>query len=119
MMMARVSMSTTSTRRINALSMPVLVLSKSYPTCRTGTVVVWSKTYEAGFIEVRDLSNLSGKNAKPTRLTWQAHESLDAARNDTIWSRAKDIALEKTGALSLEALKISLAIAIKAELCAA
>ena len=36
-----------------------------------------------------------------TRLTWDGHEFLDAARNDTFWDNAKRIAIEKTGTATL------------------
>jgi hypothetical protein len=61
---------------------------------------------EAGLIETQDQSDLAGFRIFPQRLTWQGHEFLDAIRKDTIWEKAKSIALEKTGALGFEALKV-------------
>lgn len=49
-----------------------------------------------------------------TGLTWEGHEFIDKARSDTIWAKAKKLAIEKTGSLSLEAVKIGLGVAIKA-----
>lgn len=43
-------------------------------------------------------------------LTWEGHEFLEAARNDTIWQKAKDVALKATGGLSLDALKTTLSV---------
>jgi len=40
--------------------------------------------HEAGFIEAMDLSTLGGICWKPTRLTYNGHEFLDAARSDTV-----------------------------------
>lgn len=40
-----------------------------------------------------------------TRLTWEGHEFLDAARNDTIWAKAKKKTLDATGGISLSLLK--------------
>lgn len=40
-----------------------------------------------------------------TRLTWEGHEFLEAARNDTIWAKAKEKATHATGGLSLAVLK--------------
>ncbi|MCE9780443.1 DUF2513 domain-containing protein [Shewanella algae] len=39
------------------------------------------------------------------RLTWQGHEFIDAARKQTLWEKAKEITVNKTGALSYEILK--------------
>lgn len=36
----------------------------------------------------------------PISITWAGHEFLAAARDDTRFNRAKDVVLEKTGALS-------------------
>ena len=60
---------------------------------------------EAGLVEIRDLSNLSGLRYWPTRLTWAGHEFLDAARDDTRWQKAKRFVIEKTGSLSFDLLK--------------
>jgi hypothetical protein len=38
-------------------------------------------------------------------LTWQGHEFLDAARNDTIWRKATGKLVAVTGGTSLEVLK--------------
>lgn len=34
-------------------------------------------------------------NAFPFRLTWKGHEFLDAARNDSVWEKAKDTLRER------------------------
>ena len=41
-------------------------------------------------------------------MTWEGHDFLDAARNDTIWNKAKEKCLEATGGLSLDVLKVCL-----------
>lgn len=41
----------------------------------------------------------------PFSLTWQGHEFLSAARNDSLWLRAKGIAVDKAGILSFELVK--------------
>lgn len=61
--------------------------------------------HEAGFIEARDASTMNSFKWYPLRLTWQGHEFLDAARDDTRWEKAKDIVKDKTGALSFEVIK--------------
>jgi hypothetical protein len=41
----------------------------------------------------------------PFSLTWQGHEFLSAAKNDSLWLRAKGIAVDKAGILSFELVK--------------
>jgi hypothetical protein len=50
--------------------------------------------------------------AQVERLTWQGHEFLDAARNDSVWQKAKDTVLSKAGTVSIavfQAVLISIA----------
>lgn len=63
--------------------------------------------HEAGLIEARDVihSGPDGFNWFPKRLTWAGHEFLDAAREEGLWQRAKNIAKEKAGGLSFDVLK--------------
>ena len=44
------------------------------------------------------------------RLTYTGHEFLDAARQDTLWQKAKEIVLSNAGTLTVEALKTALAM---------
>ena len=39
------------------------------------------------------------------RLTWEGHEFLDSAREESLWNRAKQKTVEATGGLSLHMLK--------------
>ena len=41
-------------------------------------------------------------------MTWEGHDFLDAARNDTIWEKAKKKCTEATGGLALDALRVCL-----------
>jgi hypothetical protein len=43
--------------------------------------------------------------AYPFGLTWQGHEFLEAARNDNIWEKAKNIAKSRLGALPFDVVK--------------
>jgi len=45
---------------------------------------------DAGLIEARFAPPTFPKMAVLLRLTWQGHDFLDAARNDTIWNTAKE-----------------------------
>ena len=60
---------------------------------------------DAGLIEAIDASSTSGFHFIPTSLTWEGHEFIDAARNDGIWNKAKDLMIKETGGMSLEVLK--------------
>ena len=64
---------------------------------------------EAGLIEARNLSAYDGIRWTPTRLTWQGHDFLDAAKNETIWQKAKKYVQDKGGAVTFEVLKAVLA----------
>ena len=62
---------------------------------------------EAGLIEAISATNMDpgSFNWYPKRLTWQGHEFLESSREESLWQKAKKIALEKTGGLSLDVLK--------------
>jgi hypothetical protein len=44
----------------------------------------------------------------PNSLTWQGHDFLDAARDDTIWRKANSKILESGGGLAFDVLKAML-----------
>lgn len=60
---------------------------------------------EAGLIEAKDLSNHSSMIWKPTRLTWEGHEFLEAARDNSRWKKATSMVLEKAGGIAFDVLK--------------
>ena len=64
---------------------------------------------EAGYLEAKIVRSGSGDariyTVFVTRLTWDGHEFLNAARNDTLWRRAKDKVTTSGGAMSLSILK--------------
>lgn len=66
---------------------------------------------DAGLIEGRFLPNSTEFHV--LRLTYEGHEFLDAARTDTLWSKAKETVTKSTGTLTLEGLKIALAALVK------
>lgn len=57
---------------------------------------------DAGLIEARDLSAGDELDVRPVRLLWAGNEFLDAVRKDTIWNKAKDIVLSKSGGLAFD-----------------
>jgi hypothetical protein len=67
--------------------------------------------HEAGFIDARFLPGSTDFHV--LRLTYDGHEFLDAARSDTLWNKAKENVITKTGTLTLEGLKIALSTLIK------
>lgn len=55
---------------------------------------VWlAKDY--GLIEAVDVSTLSGEMYYPTKITWEGHDFLDAARHEVVVNEAKEIAKKK------------------------
>lgn len=73
---------------------------------------------EAGLIEAEDISTMgeNGFQWWAKSLTWQGHEFLDAARDNSRWDKAKKLVSEKVGSLMFEALKIALTQGIKNQL---
>jgi hypothetical protein len=65
---------------------------------------------EAGLIKASFLraNQVGVVSAHVERLTWSGHEFLDAARNDTLWNKAKGIVGEKAGTVSFAILQILL-----------
>ena len=55
-----------------------------------------------GLIEALDVSTLSGPDWKATKLTWNGHEFLEAARSDTIWQKAKSRLTERVGGVPFD-----------------
>jgi hypothetical protein len=66
---------------------------------------------EAGLIDARFLPNSAEFHV--LGLTYAGHEFLDAARNDTLWVKAKEIVIKNTGTLTVEGVKIALSTLIK------
>jgi DNA-binding transcriptional ArsR family regulator len=72
--------------------------------------------YEAGLIDANDVSSADGMDWKAKRLTYQGHEFLDSAREETLWNKAKETVKRTTGTLTIEAMKIALSSLIRAAL---
>jgi hypothetical protein len=70
----------------------------------------------AGFVEAMNLGTMDGAEWRPTRLTWSGHDFLEAARNDSIWFKAKSKILEQGIGLSIEVLKAMLLSVAKEKL---
>jgi hypothetical protein len=71
---------------------------------------------EANLIEAKNLTDSTGFDWKAISLTWQGHDFLDSARDNTRWEKAKSIAIKKAGTLTFEVLKQILASLIKGEI---
>jgi len=65
---------------------------------------------QAGLVEAADVTHRgnTGPEAVLRALTWEGHEFLEAARRESLWERAKSFALEKTGGLTIAAMRMSL-----------
>ena len=66
---------------------------------------------DAGLIDARFLPGSTEFHV--IRLTYEGHEFLEAARNDTLWAKAKESVIRNTGVLTLEGLKTALPILIR------
>jgi Hypothetical protein (DUF2513) len=62
---------------------------------------------EAGYIDVVTMKGLGpgGPQVWPSRLTWEGHEFIDAARNETVWKEAWGQVKAKGGGIAVEVLK--------------
>lgn len=60
---------------------------------------------EANLIEAIDAESFGNYRWIATNLTWFGHDFLDAAKNDTIWNKAKEIIKKHGGIFSIEVLK--------------
>lgn len=63
--------------------------------------------YKAGLIETHQLKLLDLPEGiyLNNNLTWEGHEFLDTARNDTVWNDAKNAAKRYGGSLPMDVLK--------------
>lgn len=61
---------------------------------------------DAGLIDTyRTADKTNGVQYYVKRLSWYGHEFLDAARNDTVWNKAKDTAKSKGLDLGIDLMK--------------
>ncbi|MCB0396370.1 MAG: DUF2513 domain-containing protein [Flavobacteriales bacterium] len=60
---------------------------------------------EAGYLDAKDLITKDGFEWKPVGLTWLGHEFLDAARDNTVWNKAKKSIGSKLASTSIEVIK--------------
>ncbi len=64
--------------------------------------------HQAGLVNAIDASAAGDETWIISSLTWNGHEFLEAARNQTLWNKTKTLVMEKSGGLSFEVLKQSL-----------
>lgn len=62
---------------------------------------------EAGLLEagVQEFKTASTPLAAVIRLTWTGHEFLDAARNNTLWARAKETVIQSGMSFTFDLLR--------------
>lgn len=68
---------------------------------------------EADLLRAIEVSSADELIMHPSRLTWEGHEFLEAAKDDGIWNQAKEVVLEKGGGLVFDVLKAVLVQIIK------
>lgn len=70
---------------------------------------------QAGFITAIDLSTMGSPypDWRAKTITWEGHEFLDSARDETRWERAKVLVKDKGMALTLETAKLALSELIR------
>ena len=68
---------------------------------------------QSGLIEAEDLTTLDGVCWQPKFLTYEGNEFLSAAERDTVWSKAKSMAMSGAKTASIEALKAALSATLK------
>jgi hypothetical protein len=71
---------------------------------------------EAGLIETEESGGVGQFRVYPTRLTWEGHEFLEAAREDTRWNAAKRKVGEVAGGVTLQTWKDLLTQQLRSEL---
>jgi hypothetical protein len=66
---------------------------------------------EAGLLDATLSKGHRGQvdGAKINRLTWLGHDCLDAMRDNTVWTKAKETILKKGGSWTFDLLKEALA----------
>jgi hypothetical protein len=60
---------------------------------------------EAGLIQTQHVRTRGSDDWYPTTITWSGHDFLDAARNDSIWNKAKLKLMEAGTGATLSILK--------------
>jgi hypothetical protein len=63
---------------------------------------------DAGLITAADVSSHDGEAYLISGLTWAGHDFLDAARNETVWNKAKEVIKSKGGGFTFDILKLVL-----------
>lgn len=71
---------------------------------------------QAGLITAFEFSTDAANDWRASGLTWEGHEFLDAARENTRWNRAKEIVKSKGAGAMFEMLKAVLIDLAKAQL---
>ena len=60
---------------------------------------------QAGLINSINASSLDRESYIITGLTWEGHDFIDAARNETVWRKALHIFTERGGGMTFELMK--------------
>ncbi|MBD1396777.1 DUF2513 domain-containing protein [Pontibacter sp. JH31] len=69
--------------------------------------------FQAGYLEAEHISCREFEEWNPISLTWSGHEFLDAARDNTVWNKAKSRIGDKLPTVGFDMLKSILNIYVK------
>jgi len=69
--------------------------------------------HQAGLLQATDFSTMGNREWKPTSLTWEGHEFLEASRNETTWRKTLATVKDKGGGTIFEVVKSLLVEAAK------
>lgn len=74
--------------------------------------------WQAGLVEAIDISTMgdSGRAAMLSSVTWAGHDFLDAAKDNTVWERAKKKVLSSSASFTFDLLKDLLVLGAKGPL---
>lgn len=82
-------------------TMPVEIPGRSQDEISYHVKLLWDE----GLLDAVDFSHSTAFVIEPQRLTWRGHEFLDAARNDTVWNKVKEIVKQKGGSIPFDVLQ--------------
>lgn len=60
---------------------------------------------DGGLLEASDASSQDDFDWRPISLTWEGHEFLDAARNNTVWRKVLQLVKDKGASVPFEVVK--------------
>jgi DNA-binding transcriptional ArsR family regulator len=62
---------------------------------------------EAGLIDAEDISTMGRLRWRAKSITWDGHDFIEAIKDDSRWSKAKDFVIEGGKVVTLETIKLA------------